>query len=1001
MSESSESGITIRLTINGQPVERRVNARCTLRDLLHDELGCNEVKLACAEGVCGACVVLVDGKPLASCIKLAVQADGCEITTVAGLGALGGRTASVHEALRAQMIARECFQCGYCAPGFVVEATHLLASQPAGSSPLDEPAVRQALSGHICRCTGYQQIIEAVTAAAAGEPPPPAPEPRPDEADKIDGVAKYPTDHSHPGQLFGRILWSEHSSALISSIDTAEAKAVPGVVCVLTFRDVPGKNIGGETMFAADQPLLAHDRVRCKGDAVALVAAHTDEAAQQALRKIKVDYQVRPALFHPLESLAPDAPQLGGHNNTVAQFTEIEGDVEQGFRESEVFVEGTYECGINDHVCMEREGGVGCWKGGLLELTVSSLTPHAARSSIARALNLPEERIVMNTPRLGGSFGKYLMPGVETLLGLLVYHAKQPVRLVLDREEILARRAKRHPIWGKYKLGMKKDGTFVALDADVIADSGPYVSLTPTVVAVYSDEVAGAYHFPNLRGRARGVLTNNLLSAPMRGFGSQQINFGVECLVAKAAKLLGMDPVALRKKNYVFARLNGQGDAIPDPKIALLQSVDTVVERLGARPQIPAGWLGGRGIASIKCKYGYPYGLVDRFLARVGVGEDGRFFVESDVPDSGTGILAGAARMVSRNLQLPTVPESRLCTAIISDPSGDLFSRGKAPSWFRRSLYRIYEKLQGIQAAKGMVVVVHFSESGAAWLLRTLSRPVNFIDRLINTLKSRSFPYSIDSFVPRTSGSRGMLMVGTAAVDAANQFRAVALPLASRLLDLPVEELECKGDGVRGSKLPEKTVAWAELAKAAGGTLSAIGRATIPLGHLLVPGSGNQVGAIDHMFASHGVDLAVNPETGEVQILRYVVAQDVGKAMNPTAIRGQILGSIAMGLGQAIMEKMFVENGAVKNATIHDYLLPSMLDVPIDPEVMILESGDGLGPEGAKGVGEAGAVATPVAIVHALFDALGTQFAIPVTPEDIAKTATERLSVTGRQDRPE
>src|SRR5882724_3685358 len=429
IGESSESGITIRLTVNGQSVQRQINARSTLRDLLQDELACNEVKLACAEGVCGACVVLVDGKPLASCIKLAIQADGCEVTTVAGLGALGGRIAAAHQSLRSQMIARECFQCGYCAPGFVVEATHLLASRPTGSSALDEIAVRNALSGHICRCTGYQQIIEAVTSAAAGESPPPVPEPRLDEGDKIDGIAKYPTDHVHPGQLIGRILWSEHASALITSIDTTGAKNVPGVVCVLTFRDVPGKNIGGETMFATDQPLLAKDRVRCKGDAVALVAARTDEAAQKALHRIKVSYREQPALFHPLESLASGAPQLVVHNNTVDQFTETEGNVEQGFRESDLFVEGTYECGINDHVCMEREGGVGYWKDDVLELTVSSLTPHAARSSIAQALNLPEERIRMNTPRLGGSFGKYLTPGIETLLALLVYHAKQPVRL--------------------------------------------------------------------------------------------------------------------------------------------------------------------------------------------------------------------------------------------------------------------------------------------------------------------------------------------------------------------------------------------------------------------------------------------------------------------------------------------------------------------------------------------------------------------------------------------
>jgi CO/xanthine dehydrogenase Mo-binding subunit len=154
-----------------------------------------------------------------------------------------------------------------------------------------------------------------------------------------------------------------------------------------------------------------------------------------------------------------------------------------------------------------------------------------------------------------------------------------------------------------------------------------------------------------------------------------------------------------------------------------------------------------------------------------------------------------------------------------------------------------------------------------------------------------------------------------------------------------------------------------------------------------VPGTGNQVGAIDHMFATHGVDLAVNPRTGEIKVLHYVACQDVGKALNLDSIRGQILGSIAMGLGQALMEKLFAENGAIKNVTIHDYLLPSILDVPTDPEIIILESGDGRGPDGAKGVGEAGAVAAPVVIAHALFDALGVQFAIPVTPEDIAVAA--------------
>jgi CO/xanthine dehydrogenase Mo-binding subunit/aerobic-type carbon monoxide dehydrogenase small subunit (CoxS/CutS family) len=984
MTRPVELGSTVRFTLNGRPVECIAGSRTTLRDLLHDELGCNEVKLACAEGVCGACAVLIDGKPLASCIKLALQAEGREVTTGAGLCRLGGRTASAYHALRDQMIARECFQCGYCAPGFLVEGTYFLANHPAGGPTADEDAIRHALSGHICRCTGYQQIIEAVKAAAADEPAPPAPELREDERDKVDGVVRYPTDHRFEGQLVGRVLWSEHASALITGIDVSEAMAVPGVVCVLTHHDVPGRNIGGESLFRNDQPLLAVDRVSCMGDAVALIAAETEEAARLALRRIKVLYQVQPAIFHPLAALAPEAPNLGARNNTVAQFIETRGDVERGFRESEVVVEGTYECGINDHVCMEREGGVGRWDGGTLEITIPSLTPHRARNSVARCLGVAEDKVRINTPRMGGSFGKYLAPGIEALLGLLVYRTNRPVQLILDREEILSRRPKRHPIWGKYKLGTKRDGTFVALEADVIADSGPYVSLTPTVVAVYADEAAGAYHIPHLRARARGVLTNNLLSAPMRGFGSQQIKFGIECVVAKAAEQLGIDPVILRKKNYAFERVMPSGEAVPDAKIALLRTIDTVVERFGDRPVVPEGWLVGRGIASIKCKYGYPYGLVDRFVVRVGVGEKGRFFVESDVPDSGTGILAAAARIVSRELELDSVPETRLSDAVVNDPSGEALE-GKSHSAWRRSLFQFYEKLQEYQAAKATAFVARLSERHAAWVLRTFGGPINVVNSAINRLKSWSFPHCIDSFVPRTSGSRGMLMVGSAALDAVRKLRDSACRLAAPILGSTAEELTCGAAGL--TDLRGNNISWAELAKKAGGVLCALGSATIPAGRLLVPGVGNQVGAIDHMFTSHGVDIAVKPETGEVKVLRYVACQDVGKALNPEIIRGQILGSIAMGFGQALMEKIFVENGAVKNQTIHDYLIPTMLDAPVDPEIIILESGGGFGPHGAKGIGEAGAVAAPAAVAHALYDALGTQFAIPVTPEEIAAAA--------------
>lgn len=987
MNNSDSRLYTIHFSVNGTPVEREVTPRTTLQELLHADLGRSEVKLGCAEGVCGACVVLIDGEPRASCLKLAVQADGRDIVTAAGLEALGGETALAHRALLAQVVARESFQCGYCAPGFMVSATHLVRSRRGSSAG----EVKAALAGHLCRCTGYQQIIEAVTAAASGEPPPEAKEPRVDIRDKASGAVRYPTDEIFADQLIGKVLWSEQPFARVTAIDVAEASALPGVELVLTYRDIPGKNISGEGLFASDQPLLAEGQVRCRGDAIALVAARTDAVAREALRKIKVTYEPLPAVHDVRSAMEPGAPYLGGHRNIIAQFTEVHGDVDALFEGAEVIVEETYESGPNDHVCMEPEGGVGRWDGDTLELTITSLTPHAARAVIAKALDLPEDRIRIETPRMGGSFGKYLVPGVETLLALLASRATRPVRLVLDRREILERRAKRHPFWGRYRLALRRDGTFLALEADVIADAGPYVSLTPAVVAVFADEVTGAYEIPALRAVGRGVLTNNLPAAPMRGFGSQQIHFGIESIVEKAARAIGMDPAEIRAKNYVKTRSNGRGDRVVDPQIALRELTRRAASALGPRPQLDGDWVGGRGVAAVKCKYGYPYGMVDRFVVKVTLEADGRFFLESDVPDSGTGILAGAARIVARRLGLGSTPEARLARAILQDPSGHRLQHGRAAPFWRRWLYKATERLQGLQASKAMALVVRMEPPDEASILRIFARPINAMNRLLNSIKSRLFPYGIDSFVPRTSGSRGMLMVGGAAADAADRFHESAIGLAAPLLRVSSEELECSAEGVRRRAQPAECIPWTRIAEQAGGSLSALGQATLPFGLLFDPATGNQMGPIDSMFASHGVDLAVNRSTGEVKILRYAACQDVGKAQNPAAVRGQILGSIAMGIGQALLEKMVIERGEVKNATMLDYHVPTALDVPVDPVVIILESGGGRGPGGAKGVGEAGAVAAPIAIANALYDALGVQVtAIPVTPEDIVKAALAR-----------
>ena len=982
----------VTFLVNGKTCELMVEPYTTLQSALHQHLGYREVRYGCGEGVCGACAVLVDGQPVASCLLLALQAEGRQIVTAEGLAKhFSQPDGNVAENLRAQFVGRQSFQCGYCSCGILVSAAY-----HAAAAPTTAEETKSALAGNICRCTGYQQIIEATIAASRQEKPPDPRFERTDLKIKMGPSAGYPTDRKKDAALIGRILWSQFPSARLISINTSAALAVPDVEAVLTYRDIPGKNFTGAVAFGVDQPLLAMDQVRSSTDAVALVIARNEGAAAEALARIQVQYEQSTPLTNMADALKPGAKTVGACGNITAQFVQESGNVDKAFAEADVIVTGEYTGEMNDHACMELEGGTGWIEDDVLVLTVPHQTPESGQRNVARMLGIDPAKVRIVAENIGGSFGKYAAFTIEGYLGLLVHHARKPVRLVLGRDEILQRRSKRHPSAGTYKLGMKKDGTFLAMEASILTDSGPYVGLTPAVAAVIGAEASGAYTIPNVRARVRGVFTNNLPTIPMRGYGSQQISFGVESIVEHAAHQLGMDPAELRRHNYKKFREDGYGNPIPGKDLWLAQTLECVSRSLGPRPKPPAGWLHGRGFATIHAKYGYPYGMVDRFVVKVAVDAQGVFRVESDIADSGTAVPMQMVNVLAQDLGLSSLPQYVQSRAAMDDPSGVAFASGRNPSWLGSCGYRLIEWVQTTAAKMLLAITGRFKkQKNLALFQKIIARPTNLLIWIVNGLKSWLYPFSRESFQPRYGSSRALSMCAAAVLDAAQQLRKKALKLAAAEFKVSANELQVEPDGIYCPSL-SRSISWTALAAQCGGDLSALGQSQNLQGPLLEGATGNQTGAIDFMDASHGCDLLVNVETGQVRILKYVACHDVGHAFNREALRGQILGGITMGIGQALHESLQMQNGKVMNNGLHDYLVATSADLPDEISVELLESGNGMGPFGSKGIGESGAVASPIAVTNAIYDALGTQLpVIPSTPDMIAEIARQKISLAG------
>ena len=740
--------------------------------------------------------------------------------------------------------------------------------------------------------------------------------PRFDARDKVYGLLRYADDLALAGMLHAKVVRATRPSARILKVDTSRAATLPRVKCVMTARDVPHNvlfsDVPGQTTavgpLRARTQVLADAVVRYLGEAVALVAAETEEAAAEAARLVEVEYEDLPGVFDPEAAMRPGAPQLEPTGNVISRWKIRKGEVEAGFREADVVVAETYRTGFIDHAFIEPEAGVG-WldENGVVTLRVATQVIEHFRD-VANVLGLPHSRVRIIAPYIGGGFGGKEDVTVEVFLGLLVWKTRRSVRLCYSREESILSPTKRHPFVMKYRHGARRDGTLTALEVELISDAGGYAYLSPLTLLYAMVHASGPYRIPHVKVDGVSVLTNNPPTSAFRGFGSAQPAFAYESQMDALARALGMDPLALREKNYLRKGERLASGQELETAVLLPETARRAWEALGpgGAPSGP-GKRVGRGLASSMTSYGRIVWLHDWSSAWVELQMDGTVLIRTGVPDIGGGQAA--------------------------------------------SLVQITAEILGVRPDD---ISIHIGDSALTPLAGT------------------------------TTATRQLYMSGSAVHKAASELRATLVQQTAELLNVPPEAVEladgmayARGDG-------DKQLAFRELAAACARShrpRSAFAIYQAPAGQVMDFETGQGKVFPDFTFGSQAVEVEVDEDTGEGEVRRLAACYDVGRVINRNSVEGQMEGGAAMGIGYALLEEDQVAAGVTLTPNLMTYLIPTALDVP-DVTSIVLESGEGMGPWGARGIGEPAMVPTAPAIANAVFDAVGVRATrLPITPE--------------------
>ncbi len=962
--------MNISLRVNQKNYEIKIRPEEKLLGVLRN-LGFLSAKSGgCIKGECGACTVLMDGHPVNSCMFFALQAQGHEIETVESMGQhpqQGWKETDGYTILQQAFIESGSIQCGYCTPAMILAAKALLEENPEPS----EDEVREALSGVLCRCTAYVKPVQAILSAAKkmralsqdkGEPDLKIYEPlivpvdehkktetigkseiKVDAAKLAQGKPAFTADLQMPGMLYAKVLPSPYAHALIKHIDTSAAKALDGVVCVLTWEDLP--RVVHSTAGQSDPipgPLdtfSLDNKVRFVGDRVAMVAAETLEIAEKALGLIKVEYEELEPIIDMRDAMKQGAPIIHDEpefvnfadsdpsTNLAAKIRIDINDVDKGFADADQIFEEDYTVPKVHTAHIEPHVTLSYWdEDDRLVLRTSTQVPFHARRMLAPVLGLPVKRIRVIKPRVGGAFGNKQEVLIEDVAGHLTIATGRPVLYEMTREEEFIASRSRHPMRIHMKTGVKNDGTMTANEMYALSDTGAYGCHALTVTGNTGQKSMGLYvgdgeyrQKPNIRFYADIVYTNTPPSGAYRGYGVPQGYWALDRHFEKIARQLGMDPIEFRLKNALragefqpFSTAWNEGRE-PVPEIMRTVGLEQCVHegkeaiawdekfgnedwhRVPGKPHLRRGI----GVATVMQGTAIPY--LDMGGAHIKINDDGSFNLMVGATDLGTG----------------------------SDTV----------------LAQIAAEVLGVRVE----------------------------DVIVTSSDTDTTPFDVGAYASSTTYISGTAVKRAAELVAKRIKERAVMIFADKGIEYTPEQIQLKDNhaiGINGEKI--------SLAEIALDSMHWRDQEQIMASASYV--SPNSPPPFAAQFATVLVDI----ETGQVTVEDLIMAVDGGVIINPITASGQIEGGIAQALGYGVSEEMvYDEKGIPRESNLVDYHIFRSDEMP-KIKTIFVQTYEETGPFGAKAVAEIPLDGAAPAIGNAVLDACGASILEnPVTPEKI------------------